>query len=63
MARFTKYRNPNKKRRYKKLDYTERTIAAIQEAQFLTGAGYSYSADYLNKKYNIPGYIKPGEEV
>lgn len=52
--KFTKYNNPNKKRRsYRKPDYTERMIAATKEMLIDRHVGYNISAEYYENKYDL----------
>lgn len=55
MARFTKYNNPNKKKRRKKLDYTERSIMAAKEMLADSRLGYYASPEYYQEKWNLKG--------
>lgn len=56
MAKFTKYNNPNKKRKAKrKLDYTERTIAACNEMVLDKQLGYDIPAVFYQEKYKLNG--------
>ena len=51
--KFTKYNNPNRKRTHKKLDYTERMIAATKEMLIDKHVGYNISAEYYENKHDL----------
>ena len=50
MARFTKWNNPAKKRRKKKISYDERVAMAAQAATIDKKLGYEISPEFYNEK-------------
>ena len=56
MAKFTKWNNPNKKKRpRKKLDRTEREILACKEMMIDRKLGYNISTEYYEQRWNLKG--------
>lgn len=53
--RFTKYNNPNKRRRKKALSYDERIARAGSDLLFLQKSGMESqdAVNYVNEKYSI----------
>ena len=53
MARFTKWNNPNKKRRKKKISYDDRLYMATKEILLDAKLGYSTPTEFYEEKYNL----------
>lgn len=51
--KFTKYNNPNKKKRTTKKSYTDRTINAAKEILQDKKLGYNVTPEFYEKKHNI----------
>lgn len=51
--KFTKYNNPNKKKRKKNLSYSDRSINAIKEKMIDKKLGYEISDEYYKEKYKL----------
>lgn len=53
MAKFTKWNNPAKKRRKKKISYDDRVTMAIREIILDCKVGYDLPTNLYEEKYNL----------
>lgn len=53
MARFTKWNNPAKKRRKKKISYDNRVYMATKEIILDAKLGYNMPTEFYEEKYNL----------